>query len=410
MDILQKYMLECDLCGACVDVCPSYNDLGIITDLYDYLEESAGPELLPRNEHDIRMCYTCNICTVSCPKDLGIRKLIAAAREKKTKQFGKSEEQGLADPFAPNNMYHKIGDWEPPVTFKNEGKKSDVIYFPGCAASCMNKVVGKSTVKVMDACGVDYSVMSGVDFCCGSVSFGAGNPSPLQKIGQKNIDEINRRGAKVLVTTCPGCYRAFKIIYPMLFGELEFDVLQTSEYLMQLVQKNKLVFKRDMKEYLTQKGLIADSGRDGDLVLYYQDPCHLTRAVGMHEAPRLVLEAVPNVSLSNPTPENSACCGFGGGVRTVFPEKSLEQAAQIHEMAKAAGSDAIITNCGGCMKNIIEGGMNANGLPVFDLAEFISLACGNPATERDDEKLVRLSNKALIHCLSRYDFDPYGDK
>ncbi|WNY25357.1 (Fe-S)-binding protein [Methanolapillus millepedarum] len=410
MDILKKHMLECDLCGACVDVCPSYNDLGIITDLYNYLDESARPESLPKEEHDIRLCYTCNICTVSCPKELGIRKLVSIAREKKTKQFGKSEEQGLADPFSANNMYHKIGDWEPPVTFRNEGKKSDVIYFPGCAASCMNKVVGKSTAKIMDACGIDYSVMSGVDYCCGSVAFGAGNPSPLQKIGQKNIDEIHRRGAKILVTTCPGCYRAFKVLYPMIFGEQNFEVLQTSEYLWRLIQENKLVFKRDMKEYLTQKEVVAGSD-NGDVVLYYQDPCHLTRAVGIHEAPRRVLKSVPNVTLSNPTPENSACCGFGGGVRTVFPEKSIAQAAKIHELAKNAGSNVIITNCGGCMKNIIEGGMTLkNGLPVFDLAEFISLACGNPATERDDNKLVRLSNKALLRSLSRYEFNPYGDK
>ncbi|WNY27452.1 (Fe-S)-binding protein [Methanolapillus ohkumae] len=404
MDFLSEHKKNCDQCGLCISVCPSYGDLGILSDLYGYLSESpkseSEPVSLPKNpDHDIRLCYTCNVCTVTCPQDLGIRKLISLAREKKTKEFGISDEQRLADPFSDNNMYKKIGEWEKPVVFKNEGKACDVIYFPGCAASCMNKVVGKSTAKVLDAAGVHYSVMSGIDYCCGSVAFGAGNKEPLLKIGQKNIDEITRRGAKILVTTCPGCYRAFKIIYPSLFGELGFEVLQTSEYFLRLIQEGKLTFKRDMTQYLK---------KSTPLILYYQDPCHLTRAAGIYNDPRRALQAVPHVSVANPSPQDSICCGFGGGVRTVFPQKSLSQAAKIHGAAENSNSDVIITNCGGCMKNIIESGYNSKSrLLVYDLAEFLSLACGNPPTERDDQKLIRLSNTALIHCLSNYDFNPY---
>jgi Fe-S oxidoreductase len=272
----------------------------------------------------------------------------------------------------------------------------------------MNKVIGKSAVRALDAAGVDYSVMSGIEYCCGSVSAGAGSTAPLEKLGQRNIDEINSRGAKILVTTCPGCCRAFKLLYPQKFENFNFDVLQTAEYFARLLDENKLNFKRDMGEYF---------GKNGKLKIFYQDPCHLTRALGIGQDPRRVLESVPGAELLNPTPEGSICCGFGGGVRTAFPKKSVDQAARIHEYAESLGSDIIISNCGGCMKNIIEGGyMRAKdsgekraGLPVYDLAEFLSIALGNEPTERDDLKLIYLSNKSLKECLTHYDYDPFEE-
>jgi hypothetical protein len=48
-------------------------------------------------------------------------------------------------------------------------------------------------------------------------------------------------------------------------------------------------------------------------------------------------------------------------------------------------------------------------LPVFDLAEFLSIACGGVPTERDDSKLIYLSNKALLECLSHYDYKPFEE-
>ncbi|WNY27941.1 EtfAB:quinone oxidoreductase [Methanimicrococcus stummii] len=409
MDLIQVYTDKCTLCGLCVDVCPSYDTVDVIPSLCDYIESGGKAEEDKPLEYDIRLCYTCNVCTVTCPEDLGIRKLISASREKRTGIHGATEEQGLVDPFSDNNLYTKIGEWEEPVAFQNEGKKSKVVYFPGCAASCMNKVVGKSTVKALEAAGVDYSVMSGIDYCCGSVSAGAGNTKPLEKLGQRNIDEINARGSDILITTCPGCYRAFKLLYPQRFENLNFEVLQSSEYFARLLKEGKLNFKRDMGEYF---------GIGEKLNIFYQDPCHLTRAAGIYEEPRRVLSAIPGAKLVNPTPENSVCCGFGGGVRTSFPKKSVSQAAGVHKYAKSLGSDIIITNCGGCMKNIIEGGYTAkkglnesecDSLPVYDLAEFISLACGAEPTERDDLKLIYLSNKALQECLTHYDYAPFDE-
>ncbi|NLI62894.1 MAG: (Fe-S)-binding protein [Methanosarcinaceae archaeon] len=400
MDYIQEHKDGCLRCNLCIDVCPQYDDFSIVDDLYDYL---SGASSLPKG--DIRKCFTCNVCTVSCPENLGSRKLISLAREKNTTESGPSEVQGLADPFAKNNMYIKIGEMKAPLLFKNEMKKADVLYFPGCAATCMNQVIGRATIAVLEASGVDYSVLSGVEYCCGSVANGSGNTEPLLKIGPKNLNAIEEIGAKLVITTCPGCYRAFKNIYPEVFGELPFETLQTSEYFFKLIEESKLNFDSDaLKEYFSLD----------EIKVYYQDPCHLTRAVGIYDTPRKALSAIPNVSLVNPSPEGSICCGFGGGVRTNFPSISLKQSANVHEIAKSKGADAIITNCGGCMKNIIEGKTDESGseipgsLKVFDFAEFLTIALGSKPVERDDYLLLTLSNRALLECLDCYKYDRYG--
>ena len=202
MDLFQFMRTNANLCGLCVQVCPSYEYGRRYSVLLNYIQSGGLSKKTFEN---------CRIMTYGFvnlqrvyrrrPSRLVIRKLVSAARELKQK-ISAQRREGLSTLFRQQSLF-KIGEWEKPVEFKNEGLSSKVVYFPGCAASCMNKVVGRSTVKVLDASGADYSVMSGVEYCCGSVSAGAGNTAPLEKLGQKNIDEINARGSEILITTCP---------------------------------------------------------------------------------------------------------------------------------------------------------------------------------------------------------------
>ncbi len=410
MKLTDDYRNLCTKCGLCIDVCPQYDDIRIIDALCTYLDTETGA-VLPSD--DIRKCYTCNVCTVACPVGLGIRRLISAAREKNTRVNGPGEAQMIADPFSDKNIYLQIARWKKPIAFENEGKKSKVVYFPGCAATYMNQIMGKAAVRILKKAGVDCAVLSGADNCCGSVAYGAGNTGPIMKTGPGNIRKIRALGAETLVTTCPGCYRAFKNIYPALFGDPGFEVLQISEYILRLIGSGQLKFDPVDPSLFRKRAGPSASGIAAPLRIYYQDPCHLTRSVGMYEAPRQILQAVPGVVLVNPTPEGSVCCGFGGGVRTTFPGISLRQSGSVRKLAKEKGADIIITNCGGCMKNIIEGNVDREGKPVddgiavYDLAEFLYIASGQSPIERDDQKLVVLSNEALKECMSFYTFDPY---
>jgi Fe-S oxidoreductase len=380
MDVVKKHREKCTQCGQCLEVCPRYDDLQLIESLYRYLEGNSdiGSDSLLR-------CLTCGLCTCACPEGLGIKPLISPARQKWISENGLTDRQTMVDPETENNLFKKVAEMDEVPVYRDS--PGSVVYFPGCAGTYINKVMAQAAVALLEKAGVDYTVLSGLEYCCGAVSAGAGDRGPIRRNGQRNIEEVRKRGAKILITACPGCFKAFKDIYPRMFGHLDFEVLQVSQYLELLLKEGKLNPETVLNH-----------------MVFYHDPCHLTRGMGVHHEARNVLKNIKGTELANNTPENSACCGFGGGVRVNYPSESLNVASERYRAAEKLGCDIIVTNCGGCMQNLIEAGKNEK-IKVFDLAEYLSLACG-VIIEREDQKMLEIVNKAYRLCISGYgEFD-----
>lgn len=376
MEVVEKHRSNCTECGQCLEVCPRYNDLELLDRLYGYLEGRAEIDA-----ESLLRCLTCGLCTGACPEELGIKMLISPARQKWVNENGLTDRQTMVDPEAENNLFRKIAELDgTPAYRKSSGS---VVYFPGCAGTYINKIMAQAAVALLEKAAVDYTVLSGVEYCCGAVSAGAGDPGPIRRNGQRNIEEVRKREAKILITACPGCFKAFKDIYPRMFGKLDFQVMHVSQYLELLVSEGKLTPETVLKHRV-----------------FYHDPCHLTRGMGVYEEARGVLESIQGTELANKTPENSACCGFGGGVRVNYPSESLNIASDRYRAAEKLGCNIIITNCGGCMQNLIEAGKDEQ-TEVFDLAEYLSLACGIKI-EREDSRMLELVNKAYRLCISGY--------
>lgn len=92
-----------------------------------------------------------------------------------------------------------------------------------------------------------------------------------------------------------------------MFGKLDFQVMQVSQYLELLLGEGKL-----------SPGTILNHR------VFNHDPCHLTRGMGVYREARNVLEKIQGTELANKTPENSACCVFGSGVRVTVLPKPLQ--------------------------------------------------------------------------------------
>ena len=388
MNIVEKHREKCIGCGQCLRICPRYDDLNLLGRLYGYLEGTSGVD-----SDSLLRCLTCGLCIPACPENLGIKPLISLARQKWVNENGLTDRQTMMDPEAENNLLKKIIEMDkiPEYTYR----PGSVVYFPGCAGTYINKVMAQASVALLEKAGVDYTVLSGLEYCCGAVSAGAGDMGPIQRHGQQNIEEIRKIGAKILITACPGCFRAFKDIYPRIFGGLDFEVLQVSQYFDRLLKEGKLTPENALENRV-----------------FYHDPCHLTRGMGVYMEARNILENIPGTELANKTPENSACCGFGGGVRVNYPSESLSVASDRYRAAGEMGCNVIITNCGGCMQNLIEAGIDKNigknenigkyeNIKIFDLTEYLALACGINI-EREDLKMIELVNRAYNLCVSGY--------
>lgn len=376
MDIVKEHREKCIRCGLCLEVCPRYGDLDMLDRLYGYLEGSSNID------HDsLLRCLTCGLCVSACPENLGIKPLISPSRQKWVNENGLTDRQTMVDPEAENNLFKKVSEMDEIPEFTN--RPGSVVYFPGCAGTYINKVMAEASVALLEKAGADYTVLSGLEYCCGAVSAGSGDPGPIRRHGQQNIEEIRKRGAKILITACPGCFKAFKDIYPRMFGRMDFEVLQVSQYFDKLLKEGKLTPEKTLNHRI-----------------FYHDPCHLTRGMGVYTEARNVLEKIPGTGLANKTPAGSSCCGFGGGVRVNYPGESLSVASDRFRAAEKLGCDLIVTNCGGCMQNLTEAGRDEK-IKVFDLAEYLALACGMKI-KREDRKMVETINRAYSLCISGY--------
>lgn len=393
MNIIRHHEELCTHCGLCLDVCPMYSDIDLIDELCGYLNDKHADVA----SEDIFRCLTCGLCIDACPENLSLKKLITTARTKWVKLHGVRKEHSIVDPNSDNNLFHAMASISKPALFcESPYPKSDVtrcsdtasvIYYPGCACTYINTSITFATIDILDCAGVDYTVMDGVSFCCGAVSAGSGNKGVVEKMAKKNIAEIKKRGARTLITSCPGCFRAFHDMYPRLFDDIDdmdFEVLHISQYILRLI-KEQMIVPKTLKHRV-----------------FYQDPCHLTRSVGIFKEPREVISSIPSTHLVNDSPKGSGCCGFGGSVRAIYPTESIEIATKRQREAKDMDCDAIVTNCPGCMQNMIEAGMDTESAPdVYDLAEYVSLSLGN-SLKRDDRKMIEDVNKAYAIVIPKY--------
>jgi len=393
MNIIRHHEKLCTHCNLCLDVCPMYNDIDFIDELCGYLNDKHDDVA----SEDIFRCLTCGLCIDACPKNLSLKKLITTARAKWVKLHGVRKEHSIVDPNSDNNLFQAMASICKPALFGDRTySNSDdtrcsgtgsVIYYPGCACTYINTSIIFATIDILDCAGVDYTVMDGVSFCCGAVSAGSGNKSVVEKMAKKNIAEIKKRGAHTIITSCPGCFRAFHDMYPRMFADIDdlgFEVLHISQYLLRLI-KEKIIVPKTLGHRV-----------------FYQDPCHLTRSVGIFKEPREVISSIPSTQLVNDSPKGSGCCGFGGSVRAVYPAESIEIAKKRQREAVDMGCDTIVTNCPGCMQNMIEAGMGAENTPdVYDLAEYVSLSLGN-SLKRDDKKMIEDVNKAYAIVIPMY--------
>ena len=82
----------------------------------------------------------------------------------------------------------------------------------------------------------------------------------------------------------------------------------------------------------------------------YQDPCRLARGEKITEEPRELLKMCGAIlEEAKQNRENAICCGAGAGIRSVFPELSIDIA---ESLLKSIDTKTIATTCPFCTFNL----------------------------------------------------------
>jgi glycolate oxidase len=223
-----------------------------------------------------------------------------------------------------------------PTDYKRKEKAPTLLFF-GCVASYQDINLIPNALKIMNKAGIDYTTLGKEESCCGYVSYLVGDQKEFERCIEKNIYHFKKMGLKEIVTTCAGCYRTFKDLYPKQDGFSHIQIYHAVEYLEKLITDNRLTFKNGAR-----------------MKVAYHDPCDIGRHMNIYDPPRNVIRAIPSVELIEfPQNRNLArCCGGGGGLKAYDNEMSSEIAYKRAQQASDIGADTIVSACPACKSNL----------------------------------------------------------
>jgi Fe-S oxidoreductase len=340
----------CFKCSFCSGNCPvneqifwaSFSPRGKMLILRSLL--SGQGTLTDKVRDGLYTCTLCSNCDNTCIAGIKVTDVLAAGR-RDLYELGKApesvnslistiKESGNVFDLAPEDM--DILGLNPRMEFP---ENADLLFFKGCYAT-YHSVPNKSAVdsfKILRALDVNFTILEAEE-CCGSPAYLLGDMDTTRRFCEYNVSKIEEKGASRVVTACPGCYRVLKQVYPKLIGKLDFEVLHITELLAEYIDEGKLVFQKIESDKLK---------------VLYQDPCELGRHCGVYEAPRKILESIPEVHLQefDKSKAEAKCCGGGGGL-TVSNPILANQIAQIRlKEAVERSIPAIVTSCPACQLN-----------------------------------------------------------
>ncbi len=337
---IDNEIMACLMCGFCRAGCPVYqetlieskNARGRVILAYNLLTGKIKPSKeLGEKFYECTMCLNCK---VACPAGVRVADIVESARKRLVQEgylpqihqalLGSMVEMG--NPF--QEPIEKRTDVYP-STYQH--KVSENLLFFGCVTSYQDVQIVPNTMKILDRAGVDYATMGNEEHCCGYLAYLVGSEQFTELIS-KNVERLSKLKAKRMITTCAGCYKTFKDLYPK-HAQIDMEIFHIVDYLERLVTEGKLKF---LKPY--------------PLKVVYHDPCDLGRHMNIYEPPRKILQAIPGLQLLEFKENRSLakCCGGGGGLKAYNNDLSGEIAYHRALEAVELGADVIVSACPSC--------------------------------------------------------------
>ena len=133
--------------------------------------------------------------------------------------------------------------------------KAEIAYFAGCTASYVENDIAEATTKLLDAAGYEFTMMGQDEACCGIPMLVSGQWDVWEEIMRHNIEEMKKREAKTVVTSCPACWLVWDKYYrewaDKLGIEYDFEAKHYSELLADSIQRGDLQFTHEVPMRVT---------------------------------------------------------------------------------------------------------------------------------------------------------------
>src|SRR3989441_4730205 len=127
----------------------------------------------------------------------------------------------------------------------------------------------RSVVKILNAARVPYKILGADEWCSGAPLARMGYQETTKKeLMPHNVNAVEETGAKVLVTACAECYRAFARDYKQWGGNPPYSVFHISHYVEKLIREKRITFTKPLPQKIA-----------------FHDACHMSRVAKVYEPP-----------------------------------------------------------------------------------------------------------------------------
>ncbi len=381
---------RCNRCGFCQSVCPTY------ARSQDETQVARGRihllRLLKNGRYDwthdpgiaekVNDCLLCGACTAGCPSTVETADLMRAARRDFLQIMGLSLFQRLVyrgglshrerlerasvllrlyeksgarhvlygetlrkalerlayfDSFLPAGLEVPARRGLPPILHPIGKPRLRVVFFIGCASN----VFGGRTVRNI----LDYLLRRGVEIhlpkvsCCGEPHRSAGDAAEAARLARANTPLLFGGNYDFIVSDCSTCAHSLAH-YDLVAGPESREAEIIRPRLSQVVEVNTLV-----RDHLGLDPAALSALPETRVTCH--DSCHAVRGLGVREAPRDILTAIPGVELAEMAGADS-CCGGAGSYCFSHPDMSGRIAAAKVANIQATGAGTLAVSCPAC--------------------------------------------------------------
>lgn len=387
-------LLNCMRCGFCLPSCPTYGETnqneaasprGRIALMKGVVDGLIEPD--EDFERQLNLCLGCRACEPVCPSGVNYGHLLEDARsilqsQKKYSLPVKVLRTVIFDQLFPHkermrkvngllwfyqssgiqkavqksrllkvlpgnlaNMEKILPDIPSPKEMKQRPKRIDsegpvkkqVAFFSGCLMDTMFMRTNDSTLKLLQKVGCDIVIPENQS-CCGALHGHAGEKLTAKELAKKNIHAFEKMNVDYIVLNAGGC-GAFLVDYDHLLK----DEPEWQERAKKFVDKVK-----DISEVLVELDLDKLDLRLNDIIITYQDSCHLRNVMKTASAPRNLLKSIQGSTFIE-LKESERCCGSAGIYNLVQEEMSMQILDHKMYHVKNISPQVIVTANPGCL-------------------------------------------------------------
>lgn len=360
----RKQMLDlyaCTECGRCQEMCPAYasgkplSPKRLIMDMRDHLMERGRTEANVGliggaiKEETLWACTTCGACMEACPLLIEHVPKIVDMRRHLSMEVGRVPDgvsgamlsiEQRSHPWA-GTRFSRL-DWCRDLDLRvlGPGEETETLIWVGCTAALdarAQKII-RSFVRLLRYAGEDFAILGDDEKCTGDPARRTGNEYLFQMQAAANIETLNTRKFKRIVSICPHGVNTLRNEYQDFGGK--YSVLHHSELLSILIREKRLP--------QIQGGAAS--------TITFHDPCYLGRHMREFDAPRSVLGgAGETITEMERFRERSFCCGSGGG-HAFMVEPPAQRVNVIRaQQARQTGASTIATACPFCLLMLDDG-------------------------------------------------------